>query len=346
MQKKEALLFQNGSIGDFLMFVWLAEQLHTSGEFATIAIVVPRGADFLRGFLGEYPYITVLEVSRSQFLAAFRFWRQTCAQKTPVVAIIHPTPGRIPLFVKLFAWLLTRGRGSVLVGFQDAGPLCKTLYTNVLAYNTEQSYDDTVRDIVRACGVSPTPTPPRLAFVSRAGVFEKYSVQEKNYLVFHPGASVQKRSFSVAAAGACVSHMLSRSDLKVVLSGGPSERAYLEEIVATVPDDERGRVVLAVGASAQDVSTLLVGAKLFIGTDTGITHLTCFLGTKTIVAAHHGTANWLPFYAPNATVLYRFAEDTEAHKGIEYLEARRGGRLKPFADVPTPAILEAIVTEL
>jgi ADP-heptose:LPS heptosyltransferase len=102
---------------------------------------------------------------------------------------------------------------------------------------------------------------------------------------------------------------------------------------------KKDRIITAVGYSAQEIAALIQSAELYLGIDTGISHLACFLQARVIVVAHSGTAtNWLPFYCPSATVLYRLEEETAVHEGREYLDAHRRGRTKPFGAVSTNAI--------
>ena len=336
--KQRVVLFQNGSIGDFLMAVYLSQELWKSGQFASIDIIVPRGASFLRGFLTSYPYISVLEISMVRPRSALRILR---GRK---VAILHPTVGRIPLQVKIFAWFTTCGRGSELIGFKDAGPLCG-LYSKTLVYDTSKPYLETMHDIARALLVSVDSSAPRLEFPGNQKVLEKFNLNNKPYIVFHPGASNPKRMFSVVDAVQVIDHLqVSFPDFSVVLSGGPEERTRLVEIRDAAKEKEK--IIIAAGCPAQELVALLQNAKLFIGTDTGTTHLACFLGTKVLCVAHHGTANWLPFYAPQARVLYRFTEDTEAHEGEAYLRAHINGRLKPFGEVPVREVLANMLNML
>ena len=72
----------------------------------------------------------------------------------PTLVTIQPTVGTIPLKVKFAAWLLSRGRGSEYVGFQDQGPLCKRLYSKTLVYNTDRLYSENMQSVVRALGAS------------------------------------------------------------------------------------------------------------------------------------------------------------------------------------------------
>jgi len=333
MRPRRAVLFQNGSIGDFLMFVYLSELLMASRQFSAVTIVVPRNVVFLRGLIGAYPYLTVLEISSKKWggLRSLLFGTKT--------VLVHPTIGRIPLRMKLLTWLVSRGQGSESIGFRDAGFL-SSLYTKTLSYDINKPYIDTVRDLARAACGRIDVEPPRLHFNTSSGVLASYGLEGKEYVVFHPGASNPKRMFTVEDAVELVHFVLKKyPDMRVVLSGGPEETLFIEEIAQKSKDKN---VVTATGVPAQDMMGLLQQARLFIGTDTGVTHLACFLGVQVIEIAHNATANWLAWYAQNATVLYRLAGEKDTHTSREYMEDHVKGVLRPFDTVPPEAVCQEI----
>ena len=174
--------------------------------------------------------------------------------------------------------------------------------------------------------------------------FKRYSnvwLDQRRYMVFHPGASVPKRSFTVQAAREVIEHVLKRNpDLRVVLTGSSPKESGLKK--SGMESREKERIINAIGCSAQQIAAFIQSAQFFIGTDSGITHLACFLRASVIVAAHYGTTNWLPFYCPSAVVLYRLEEEVTVHQSREYLDAQRRGRIKPLGAVPTHAICAAI----
>jgi ADP-heptose:LPS heptosyltransferase/glycosyltransferase involved in cell wall biosynthesis len=333
LSSPEAVIFQNGSIGDFLMYLHLSEALLTSQKYARVTIVVSRNAVLLRKIAAGYPKVRVYEISSKNWSSLTRLW---IGRKT---VLVSPTIGKIPLSVKLLVWLLIRGEGSRSIGFQDAGPLCNW-YTQMLQYDTTKLYLEALGDLARAAGIALPSEPPRLRFTTPSQALAKLGLEAKRYIVFHPGASNPKRMFSVDAAVETIRSILSIfPEEAVVVSGGPEERAFVEEIVRAVANT---KVMSAAGVSIEDVVVLVRSAALFIGTDTGITHLACFLGTRVLEVAHNATANWLAFYAPNATVLYQLAKDKEAHTGYAYLKEHARGELRPFTTVP----IEAIENEL
>ncbi len=334
---RRALLFQNGSIGDFLMFVFLAEQLWRSGSFAEVVIAVPRNARFLASLVGRYPYIRVVTLSARRW-GGFRDVIRARGRAT--VAILHPTIGRLPLRLKLIARLAAHGKGSLLIGFRDRGAGCRVLYTTLLDYDTSVGYDETMRRLAAAAGAAPDPGPPRLVIEEEPEAPVRHGLVGKRYVVFHPGASNPRRAFSVADASAVVTRLLADGYSEhVVLSAGPEERTYAAAIARA---SGASAVSLAVGLPAGELATLLTHAALCIGTDTGITHLACFLGARVLEVAHGATANWLAYYAPSATVLYRLEGEADTRTDRAYLEAHRAGRLRPFTNVPAAAVTDVL----
>jgi len=198
-----------------------------------------------------------------------------------------------------------------------------------------------MQDVVRAIGAPVLVQAPVLNIVPDFRLVREYGLTPKQYVVFHPGASAPKRSFSIRAAREVIQYVLERNpDVQLVLSGSAAEGKWIEEIKNGIQGKER--VISAIGCSAHELATFIQSAKVFVGTDSGITHLAFFLRVPVVVAAHCGTVNWLPFYCPTATVLYRLSEEKTVHQTRAYLDERRRGRLKPLGTVPTDAICAAV----
>jgi ADP-heptose:LPS heptosyltransferase len=334
---KSAVVFQNGSIGDFLMSIFLAEMLQKSAYVDHITIVVPTYLNFLRGLIGAYPYISAIEVSRRSG------WEQIVKMmQHPNLVIIQPTLGKIPFGIKLLGWSISRRYGSEFLGFQDKGPLCKTLYSKTLVYNTDQLYSENIQNIVRALEVPVLVEVPELKIIPDFKHVQACGLYQKSFMVFHLGASSPVRGFTVQDAREVIRYVLEKTPtMHVVLSGAAAERQLIEEVRNGFQKEERIRT--AIGCSAPEIAAFIQSAEFYVGSDTGIAHLACFLQARVIVVAHGATAtNWLPFYCPSATVLYRLEEEAAVHQAKEYLDAQRRGRIKPFGTVPTHAICAAV----
>jgi ADP-heptose:LPS heptosyltransferase len=78
---------------------------------------------------------------------------------------------------------------------------------------------------------------------------------------------------------------------------------------------------------------------LYVGVDTGITHLASVLKAPSLVIAHNGASNWLPYYNENSIVIYQIKDDdSDVHEGRKYLESKRGGRMRYLDRVPMDVI--------
>jgi ADP-heptose:LPS heptosyltransferase len=331
------VLFQNGSIGDFLMAVYEGEQLYESGVATDVRIVVPRLGSFLQGFVQAYPYICVMEVSRRAPFTALKLLPLAFSR---LIAVVPPTVGRHPVLLKSIAWMLTRMPGSRLVGFADRDVRLQSSYDLLLKYDTMAPFIETVHSLLAALGASPSSEAPRLMIEGDPDARSRISLPAVPYVFFHPRGSSEKRSFSAEDATTVSNAVLARPDLQVVLSGSAQERFWLEQVRAA--SREPARIHISAGMNAAQLTDLIRNATLYIGVDTGITHLACFLGARVLVAAHKGTANWLPYYHSGARIIYRLEEDAVAHEDQAYLAAHRDGRLKPFGNVSAEAITAAV----
>lgn len=325
----QAILFQNGGVGDFLMAIFLAEQLKAYGVTEKVHIIVHKGSAFLGGFIGEYPYISLFEISLrapASLLSLFRlFGRKN-------LVILPPTIGHFELKTKFLAAILARPDGS-LIGFQDTGPLCTTLYSKTIPYNIHQCFDKSMFDILRALGISVTEKAPHLRIREAPDVIQRLGLADTHYVLVHPRGGSDKRRLSGEEAAELIDFILSTSPTRrVLLSGAEHERQAIEGMAAAANDS--ARVKTTIGASPAELAALIEGAEVFVGMDTGITHFACFLGKKTLVIAKNATANWLPYYNKQATIVFRFEEDEKSYTSEEYMRAHQNGRLRPFKDVP------------
>ncbi len=329
---KQYLLFQNGGIGDFLMALFLAEELHTQAGAERVYIQLHRRAWFLSEFAAGYPYVSVMEATAKN---PFTFGPLLRLRGTGVTIIMPPTIGSFPIRVKLFVWLLSKLMGGELIGFQDNGPFCG-LYSKTLPYKLDQDFAESMRDVVRALGFTPSGRPPRLHITPARSILSRLGLLAGKYIVVHPRGASERRQLTVREVTELVQHLLElRPEGRIFVSGAEHERDEIEYIVATLGNR---RVVSAIGASVAELAALIEGAELFVGMDTGITHLACFLGKRALVIAKNATANWLPYYSKNATVIYRFEEEEQSHTSEAYMRENQNGRLRPFKDVPVSDI--------
>ena len=122
------------------------------------------------------------------------------------------------------------------------------------------------------------------------------------YAILAPGAGSPIRCWPIVRLIEVARRLADVPDLDLVVTGGPSEAAAAAEIVAALPAD-RVRNLCAV-LPLEDIPDVIQGCALYLGYDTGTTHLAAALGVPT-VAILSGVPNlkvWYPLGA-NVTVV-------------------------------------------
>lgn len=99
------------------------------------------------------------------------------------------------------------------------------------------------------------------------------------YAVIAVGAGTALRQWKIERHVALARHLVDRHDLGIVLIGGPKERAMNAEVAADIAHEHCHD---ATGVSLKQLPALVAGARLFVGNDTGTTHLAAMLGVPTL----------------------------------------------------------------
>ena len=98
----------------------------------------------------------------------------------------------------------------------------------------------------------------------------------KKYLVYHHWASSEQRSLPLATAKKMLDWLKKKYQLPILLTGTQDDNERLSSLIA------EGIVSYAGRTSLVQLQSLLAGAELFIGPDSGPIHLANAMGTKTL----------------------------------------------------------------
>jgi heptosyltransferase III len=133
------------------------------------------------------------------------------------------------------------------------------------------------------------------------------------YVVLHPLPQFSYKRWTVAG-WIEIGHYLHDSGYKLVLSGGPAqeEMDYITDITDKFPD---GTVNLAGQVTLSELTHIIAHAKLFIGPDTGTTHLATATGIPVITL--FGPSNpvkWAPW--PSG---YQHNKNPFENKGTQHI---------------------------
>lgn len=304
MKYKNLIYFLNGSIGDFLMTLFLMENIHKNDNSIRFYVVTPSNRQVFYELSERYPYVAIIEANRRTFrgitasLGLLRFIFTANLVVTP------PTPGVFPLHTKVTARMTALHPKSFFIGFND-GRRGGFLYTKLLHYDQTILYIDTIKNIVTELGFKITRKELRFSFVEHPHIFKEYGLIKGGYLILHPRGSDEKRSMKPADLIWLVERISEQyPDMTIVFSGSDADRPHIESALQIHLSDKilnlSGKVSMA------ELATLIAHATLYVGVDTGISHLAALLEVPSIVFSHVATvSNWLPYYNNNTDVLFK-----------------------------------------
>jgi hypothetical protein len=332
MRHKNLIYLLNGSIGDFLMVLFLLDSVWNGYPEDTkprLCIVTPRNKDIFLELAEKYPHIQIYEcgnLCEIFFLVIHFLFRKN-------TVITPPTTGFLPLHQKLLGWILSRMHGSALYGFDDGKKINTFLYTDLIPFRTDILIIDLLFSLLLRENISYLRQTLHLKLPSIA----KGKSFGNEYIVFHPfGSSGGKSLTEEKLLGTLHALLESYPNHTVYITGALKDLAYTD-VVASIGNPRIKNVVGKL--SMNELCHLINGCSLYVGVNTGITHLACVLEKKCLVISEQGTHNWLPYYNANATIIYQIKNDTgSTNEGREYLEAARNGRVRFLDRVPLSVI--------
>jgi len=335
-QYDNLLYFVNGSIGDFLMGLQFLENVHLNDPSLRLYVVTPRDVALFREFLESYPHIQVLEAHRNGVWSLFRSF---VLQKNYCVIPFVPKHRSLAMKIvgRICAW-----RG-MLVGFDDGAWVNAYIYTTCVRFDYTIPFVESLLAVLGILSFEKKKTTPTFLFVPQLAVFARYGVRPHDYVVLHPCGSADVKSILGDELVALVKDIrLHSPHLSVIISGSAMDRAKLPQAVF---EDAQ---VLAGEVNIPELATLLTECRLYIGVDTGVSHLASILGVRSLVVAHTGSSpHWLPYYNESATIIFQVIDDASGvHEGREYLEKVRAGRMRYFGRVPEEVVRTSAKTLL
>jgi heptosyltransferase-3 len=148
---------------------------------------------------------------------------------------------------------------------------------------------------------------------TRGVLLEDKHVRSENTVVFHPGSGSRKKNYP--------------PEFWLDLIRGKGLEAFRKKVVLLGPAEEQWHQLFATGLSGTETEivisphrkgllSLLKAARLYIGHDSGITHLAAMLGTFTIGLFRKSDPQWAPL-GPGVTVITGVKQPTVIYKKIQ-----------------------------
>jgi heptosyltransferase III len=114
---------------------------------------------------------------------------------------------------------------------------------------------------------------------------------EERLIVLHPGAGGRRKRWP-AERFAVLADRFAAQGYAVELTSGPADEDAVAAVLGCV---RNGQLRVLAGRTLEDLAAILARARLFIGNDSGITHLAGLLGTPTLaIFGPFDPAYWAP----------------------------------------------------
>jgi ADP-heptose:LPS heptosyltransferase len=286
-----------GHIGDAIMILSLFAEIIRNAPDTKIHYLVRRNATAITDLATAYPEVIVIPIPNNP-IGALRALLPIFKHRAIVVA--PPSWGVHPKVIKFLAALF-RLRGDTVLGFED-GTHFQPWNIKVSREKQKERYIDSLRRAVNAAGIKTEQigAPPQLKLA--AVMPKEFPFVTKKYFVIHPFPHMATFKTIPLRRWKDLVEWLRKSypDYGIVITGAEVDKAKAEEI--TDASDEK--IYLAVNRSLLEVAGLIEHSALYIGVDTGPTHIAGVLSVPSVVLAHQNEPAWLPSYNPNAVLLW------------------------------------------
>ena len=250
--------------------------------------------------LDQYPHLTLVTLSRASMPDLIRLLARCIGRRQIVLhplsfGSIHPLHALLTRVITFSHW---RSRSAVL---GESSWYNWLWFTDILPQKLDQSIFTSMEEAVEQCGINVTARQPQLLHAVTP-VHLALAKVGKPYIIVHPFAANPIRSLPKERwqnlfdfiTGTYPEHQL-------VISGGPSDRA--EALAFIRPDYKNVFYTEDIITTFLPKIGLIDNATLYVGVDTGPTHLAAHLGVPTILIGNNSNPCWLPTYNTDVTIL-------------------------------------------
>lgn len=291
---REVLFIPSGSIGDALMMIVLAEEIHIHNTEVQVTVLARRNARLIQDLAGSYPFIRVISLGKG-LEAAWKLLHHSLSRPYTVLMPAVFGGGRA-ISLKTLFYILRFRPGTYSSGLlRDGEP---APYNAALQYDSSLLHLDNMRRMAEHASL------PVAAIGSAFPVFKVKDIPvpilgDEPCIVIHPFGSSSWKSWPPRRTRELAEYLQVRyKEHTIVITGGPENAAEAQSLAHNLP-----KAVAFTGAPILEVASLLLRSDLYIGVDTGITHLACLMQVPSLLLEHNASPEWSPRYNPNATIL-------------------------------------------
>jgi heptosyltransferase-3 len=348
----EILIVRLRSVGDVVLLTPALAALHSWRPDLRLSVLVERGckpvlegnpavAEILvaRDFLS-----TVRDLRRRRFAIAYN---QHGGPRSAILTAASGTPVRVCWAGQQFSFLY-----NLLV--PPPALVDQSGRTHTVEHRMMQFY---------WTGLPPGPIPPAVVYPNRGAVAlvqqmlaERGIAPGMPYAVLRPGAATFTKRWAPEQFATIARWLRETHGLVPVVDLGPGERGIIEIVRRSLGPE----TIILHSLSLRELVALIAGARLFVGNDTGPTHVAAALGCPcAVIFGSSSPANWRPWNTEHCVVAndfpcnpcpgdrcYAFAEprcilSVTVDQVKEACEALLAGKGSAKWDVRSPDVFQA-----
>jgi len=285
-----------GPIGDTLMAVALCDDILSLAPGSTFLFLTRRNAKFITELTSSYPSIEVRQIPGG--LAALPFFASILRERWTLLTL--GVTGVYSMRVKLFFLALKLIPGNRTIGFNDRLPGAKGwLPLQTVIQFDERYVIDNFRRLLAFVFTkeevqSLEGRPPRVVLATKKPAGFTYA--PGSFIAVNPFGSNAAKSLPVERAITLLSKIAeAHPAYPMVIIGGPREESEIIGIANAVKNASA-----LPGLPLLEAAYVIDHAALYIGVDTGPTHIAGVLQQKSLVITNMQFPAWSPLYNPNA----------------------------------------------
>jgi len=272
---RKILVIRIDEIGDIILATPVFRELKKKFPNAKIGVLIKKGTKEL---LENNPYVGNIIICEKPWLIGkfnlgyyVKLIKKLKNEKFDLVIELHTDPRNI-----LMAFLI--GKYKIGCGYRGLGFLL-----NKRAKYKEKHTIDTNLDLLRTLSIKSTNNEMDVFYKKKDEKFvtkmlKKYNL--KNYIIIHPGVSRKNRLWINERWAKVADKLLNK--YKVVFTGSKGEINLVNDIINKMKNKKKKVLNLAGQLTLNQLAVLIKKSKLFIGPNTGASHIARAVNTPSI----------------------------------------------------------------
>lgn len=260
-------------------------------------ILVTREESMYRDIVAMYSHVTILRIS---FKNLFRLLSIFLSTVRDAHLVLHPLSfGEHNIYFKLYSKFITMwNRESENIGAVPDTRLNRFFYSKIIPRDlTISVFELMEREVMSVLEVKKKKID--LLFQYDTALAKKLT---SPYIVIHPYAANVARSLPMDRWIQIIEYVASVFDGIIIISGGPENYDEYRTLASRTTVPTQFIQNLADG-KIQNIIQIISGATIFIGVDTGVTHIANILHKDCVVIGNRSNPCWLPTYNDKAVIL-------------------------------------------